>query len=198
MENKEVQKMPFGWALFCIAFLLISMICSLLWLDIPVHINLLISIAVTLLVSWLNNGHNWSLLSEAIDYGGKICIQPTIIMMLIYLVMAILGAVGVGGGELMEHQQGLLPEGGWGDVFGAVGTGIWFFIGFEFACPMAEENVKPYKYIPWGLILGLISIYVVDIIFIRGVVAYGVLPRKTFSMGSANEKRFYLEGRRIL
>ena len=32
----------------------------------------------------------------------------------------------------------------------------------------------------------------------RGVVADGVLPRKTFSMGSANEKRFYLEGRRIL
>lgn len=88
MENKEVQKMPFGWALFCIAFLLISMICSLLWLDIPVHINLLISIAVTLLVSWLNNGHNWSLLSEAIDYGGKICIQPTIIMMLIGVLIA--------------------------------------------------------------------------------------------------------------
>ena len=32
----------------------------------------------------------------------------------------------------------------------------------------------------------------------RGVIAGGVLPRKTFSMGSANEKRFYLEGREIL
>ena len=31
----------------------------------------------------------------------------------------------------------------------------------------------------------------------RGVIADGVLPRKTFSMGHANEKRFYLEGRRI-
>ena len=94
MDNKEVQeikeapKMPFGWALFCIAFLLISMILSLVWLDIPVHINLIIAIAVTLLVSWLNNGHNWSLLSDAIDYGGKICIQPTIIMMLIGVLIA--------------------------------------------------------------------------------------------------------------
>ena len=32
----------------------------------------------------------------------------------------------------------------------------------------------------------------------RGVVADGALPRKTFSMGHANEKRFYLEGRRIV
>ncbi len=31
----------------------------------------------------------------------------------------------------------------------------------------------------------------------RGVVADGVLPRKTFSMGHAQEKRYYLEGRRI-
>lgn len=31
----------------------------------------------------------------------------------------------------------------------------------------------------------------------RGVVADGVLPRKTFSMGHAQEKRYYLEGRKI-
>ena len=31
----------------------------------------------------------------------------------------------------------------------------------------------------------------------RGVIADGVLPRKTFSMGQANEKRFYLEARAI-
>jgi hypothetical protein len=31
----------------------------------------------------------------------------------------------------------------------------------------------------------------------RGVIAGGVLPRKTFSMGHAREKRYYLEGRMI-
>ena len=31
----------------------------------------------------------------------------------------------------------------------------------------------------------------------RGVIADGILPRKTFSMGHAREKRYYLEGRRI-
>ncbi len=31
----------------------------------------------------------------------------------------------------------------------------------------------------------------------RGVIAEGVLPRKTFSMGHAREKRYYLEGRKL-
>ena len=31
----------------------------------------------------------------------------------------------------------------------------------------------------------------------RGVIADGVLPRKTFSMGHAREKRYYLEARKI-
>ena len=32
----------------------------------------------------------------------------------------------------------------------------------------------------------------------RGVIAGGILPRKTFSMGHAREKRYYLEGRKII
>ncbi len=32
----------------------------------------------------------------------------------------------------------------------------------------------------------------------RGVIADGVLPRKTFSMGHSREKRYYLEGRKII
>lgn len=83
MNENNTNKMPFGWALFCIAFLLVSMVCSLLWLDIPIHINLMVSIGITLGVSYLNNGHNWKALAETIDYGGKIAMQPTIIMMLI-------------------------------------------------------------------------------------------------------------------
>jgi hypothetical protein len=33
--------------------------------------------------------------------------------------------------------------------------------------------------------------------FFRTVIRDGALPRKTFSMGEADEKRFYLECRRI-
>ena len=31
----------------------------------------------------------------------------------------------------------------------------------------------------------------------RGIIADGILPRKTFSMGHSREKRYYLEGRKI-
>ena len=34
--------------------------------------------------------------------------------------------------------------------------------------------------------------------FFAGIMADGVLPRKTFSMGHAHDKRYYLEARRIL
>ena len=66
-------------------------------------------------------------------------------------------------------------------MFGSVGTAIWFFIGFEFACPMAEENKKPYKNIPYALILGLISIYVIDVIFSAASVRYTSLDVLTTS-----------------
>ncbi len=49
---------------------------------------------------------------------------------------------------------------------------MWFFIGFEFACPMAEENVKPYKNIPFALIFGLLTIYLVDSLFAFAAVRY--------------------------
>jgi NhaC family Na+:H+ antiporter len=87
-EKAQQAEMPFGWALFCILFLLGSMVLSVIWLDIPVHINLLCSIAITLGVAYLNNGHKWKPLADAIDYGGKICIQPTIIMMLVGCVIS--------------------------------------------------------------------------------------------------------------
>lgn len=85
--EQKTKDMPFGWALFCLAFLLCSMVASVLWLNIPVHVNLLISIAVTLGVAWLN-GKPWKELSAAIEYGGKILVTPTIIMMLIGCLIA--------------------------------------------------------------------------------------------------------------
>lgn len=78
----------------------------------------------------------------------------------------------MGAAVAIPENAGFLPEGGWSAVFGSVGTAVWFFIGFEFACPMAEENKKPYKNIPYALISGLITIYIVDVIFTYGAVKY--------------------------
>ncbi len=45
--------------------------------------------------------------------------------------------------------------------------------------------------------LGLILPPVVKNAFFQGIIAGGTLPRKTFSMGHAREKRYYLEARKI-
>lgn len=111
-----------------------------------------------------------------VEFYGRAEASVTIIMMIIYFLIAILGTAGLGESmgvaEVVPENAGLLPDGGWPTVFGAVGTAIWFFIGYEFACPMAEENKKPYKNIPYGLIIGLLTIYIVDIIFVAGAVKY--------------------------
>lgn len=111
-----------------------------------------------------------------VEFYGRAEASVTIIMMIIYFLLAILGTAGLGESlgvaEVVPENAGLLPDGGWPTVFGSVGTAIWFFIGYEFACPMAEENKKPYKNIPYGLIIGLITIYIVDIIFVAGAVRY--------------------------
>ncbi|MEY8338624.1 Na+/H+ antiporter NhaC [Lachnospiraceae bacterium 62-35] len=85
-ESGGGKEMPFGWALFCIGFLLVSMVLSVLWLDIPIHINLLTSMAVTLGVAWLN-GKKWDEIFSYIEYGGKVCIAPTLTMMIVGIVI---------------------------------------------------------------------------------------------------------------
>ncbi len=112
-----------------------------------------------------------------VEFYGRAEASITLIMMAIYVILAICGTAGLGqhlgwSAHPIASQAAFLPKGGWPTVFNSVGTAIWFFIGFEFACPMAEENIKPYKNIPYGLILGLISIYIVDIIFVFGAVKF--------------------------
>jgi len=130
--------------------------------------QLLVSIILILIILAVN--------VFGVEFYGKSEAFITIIMMLVYFVIAVMGAAGIGEqmgvAQEIPENAGLLPDGGWATVFGSVGTAIWFFIGFEFACPMAEENKKPYKNIPYGLVLGLITIYIVDVIFVYGAVKY--------------------------
>lgn len=111
-----------------------------------------------------------------VDFYGKIESIVTIAMMVLFVLLAVLGNLHIG--EMInvatpvDSTNSFLPEGGWSAVLGATGSAIWFFIGFEFACPMAEENKKPYKYIPYALITGLITIYVVDSLFAIAAVRY--------------------------
>ena len=120
-----------------------------------------------------------------VDFYGKIEAVATIVMMIIFALLAVSGVLRAGEvfGSAVPVNAGarLLPEGGWATVFSATGSAIWFFIGFEFACPMAEENKKPYRNIPWGLIIGLITIYLIDSLFATAAVRYTALDQLSTS-----------------
>lgn len=109
------------------------------------------------------------LLVNLFDVGiyGKVAGILPIGMMIAYAVLAVAGAAGVGEsmGIATPVNNGFLPAGGWGAVFGAVGSSIWWYIGFENCCPMAEETKEPYKVIPRALFAALITIYLIDIVF---------------------------------
>lgn len=107
---------------------------------------------------------------------GKVETIVTILMMVLFALLSICGI-----GQLGEVYANVMPKNttinlniaaNWKNVLSNAGAAVWFFIGFEFACPMAEENVKPYKNIPYALILGLLTIYLVDSLFAFAAVRY--------------------------
>lgn len=107
---------------------------------------------------------------------GKVETVITILMMVLFVTLSICGVSHLG--EIYTDavpknlNMNIIPEGGWSKIVNSTGAAVWFFIGFEFACPMAEENVKPYKNIPYALILGLVTIYAVDSLFAIAAVRY--------------------------
>ena len=105
---------------------------------------------------------------------GKFAGALPIGMMIAYMILAICGALGVGESMGIAAPVGstFLPSTGWAGVFGAVGSSIWWYIGFENCCPMAEETKEPYKVIPKALFAALITIYLIDIIFSYAALKY--------------------------
>ena len=105
---------------------------------------------------------------------GKFAGALPIGMMIAYMVLAICGALGVGESMGIATPVGstFLPSTGWAGIFGAVGSSIWWYIGFENCCPMAEETKEPYKVIPKALFAALITIYLIDIVFSYAALKY--------------------------
>lgn len=103
---------------------------------------------------------------------GKIEALASIIMCTIFAILGIIGAFGLGAGEQVNTLTPLQPENGWATVVGQAGAAIWWFIGFEFVCPTAEENKRPHKNIPRALIFGVITIVLFDLLFAYASVRY--------------------------
>ena len=113
-----------------------------------------------------------------VQFYGKFEVVFTFILMAVFLFMGILGFFGTGGvfgnSNIPETRDIHLldPQNGWGSALSCVGSAMWWYIGFEFVCPMAEENKSPHKNIPKALLLGLLLVFIADMFFVYGGLKY--------------------------
>lgn len=83
-KKGKFRELNAPWAYFCLGFLLVIMVLSVAGvIDMPIHITLLTSMSVTIGVVWFAGGKTWKEIGGYINYGGELCIQPTIIMMIV-------------------------------------------------------------------------------------------------------------------
>jgi len=88
------------------------------------------------------------------------------IVLFLMLATAIMGIFGLG--DVFTIASSTVPEFnpfGWSTVMQAVALGLWLFIGIEFVIPMGNEVKKPEKTIPKAMIFGIITIFIVDMLF---------------------------------
>lgn len=112
---------------------------------------------------------------------GKVEGGVSLIMVLIFLMLGLTGVFGLTDSPVVNEIDFLEPADSWGTTFSQAGAIIWWFIGFEFICPTAEENKCPHKNIPRALILGVLSILILDLIFSYGATRFSDLEALTQS-----------------
>lgn len=97
------------------------------------------------------------------------------------MMLGLIGLTGVGSGEPVEAAVEFNPMGM--GVLSLIALAFWLFVGVEFVTPLAEEIKKPKVYIPLAMILGLVIIFVVDVVFGFAALRYA-LPDELLGTGS--------------
>ncbi|MGM0421310.1 MAG: Na+/H+ antiporter NhaC family protein, partial [Bacillota bacterium] len=86
-QELRYDKVPsFGSSVFVLLFLAVSMGISVLWLEIPVHVTLLVTIVVATIVA-MRTGYSWNDVQDAMLYGANIAMLPMLILMIIGVVI---------------------------------------------------------------------------------------------------------------
>lgn len=103
---------------------------------------------------------------------GKAEAATSLIMIIIFAIFGFMGVFGISSTPQVNELTFFQPENGWSVAVAQAGAAIWWFIGFEFICPTAEENKRPHKNIPKALLLGVITIICLDLMFAYGAVKF--------------------------
>lgn len=105
-----------------------------------------------------------------VELFGKTQVLLVSVLMVSIVVLGVVGLLGVGGGSPVKGI-GFNPA-GWGELSQMMALGIWLYIGIEFVCPMSEEIRNPERNIGRAMILGLVAIFVADMLFGMAMVRY--------------------------
>jgi len=117
---------------------------------------------------------------QSVNVYGWVQIFLVCLMVGSIVILGIIGLTGVGAGEPVEAGQPFNPMGV--GVLSLTALAFWLFIGVEFVTPLAEEIKKPKVYIPLAMVLGLLVIFIADIIFGFGTLNY-LLPEQLAGTG---------------
>ncbi|WP_037572410.1 APC family permease [Spirochaeta cellobiosiphila] len=100
-----------------------------------------------------------------VDVFAKTQILFTTIMMVSITVLGLIGLTGIANDPIqtLSGLESFNPM-GWG-VFGLTALAIWLYIGIEFVTPMAQEVKNPEKHIPKAMTVGLLIIFIVNLLY---------------------------------
>lgn len=96
-------------------------------------------------------------------------------------ILAVMGLAGVFGFTSSERVDNPLLATDWGTLASMGAVAIWLYIGMEFVAPLAEEVKRPWKIIPMAMIIGVSTIFIVDVLFGWGATRYADLAEMASS-----------------
>jgi amino acid transporter len=96
-------------------------------------------------------------------------------------VLAVMGLAGVFELTNQTRVDNPVLNTDWGTLASMGAVAIWLYIGMEFVAPLAEEINKPWKNIPFAMVAGVSSIFLVDVLFGWGATHYADLAEMASS-----------------
>ncbi|MGO1737054.1 MAG: APC family permease [Leucobacter sp.] len=96
-------------------------------------------------------------------------------------ILAVMGLAGVFGFTNQTPVDNPILNTDWGTLASMGAVAIWLYIGMEFVAPLAEEIKRPWKNIPLAMVLGVLTIFIVDVLFGWGATHYADLAEMASS-----------------
>lgn len=114
-----------------------------------------------------------------VDVFAKLQIFLTVTMIVSMSLLGLIGLANLGTPAPVIPDMAFNPMGL--SVLGLTALAIWLYIGIEFVCPLVEEIEKPEKNIPKAMFVGLIVIFIVNVMYGFASIKYVATEALAFS-----------------